>query len=1364
MKGSIHPFKNRSKLKNRGIEALRFDFIMFFFLFLLASVVLPQCSMGSELRIATTNDFSTFLNEVNLGANYSGTTVFLESDVSLSGITEPIGKSSGKSFLGTFDGQGHTISNLKIVSSSGYAGLFGYSSGATVKNVVLDDSCSFKSTLGSTDGYVGGIIGHCSASNWPCAIKSCMSMAKINSEWNAASVNELYIGGIIGYCSSNYEGCYISNNQYLGGIESSWNMTGVNELYIGGIAGYCNGKSAFLNNVNTGIITHKGKVWSGINYLYLGGIVGYLRSSSDCNSSVKNCANYGSITDSVESWDLYIGGIIGYSSGSYPKTVSIQNCLNHGTITNEGTTSSSSLYIGGIVGESNYCTAENCVSAGTMSSNKKGDYIGSVVGRIISQSTVSRCYWSDSINYNIYGEMYSSTISDNAKFNGDFVLNETVSVGKYTGNSLIETLNAAADYYTLRDYSPWLLNKNGNAVSFTINNKKSPLTLNSKIILLPSLESEGVLWFDGWYIDSSCTTPLTGNEIDKGTELYGKFVENHNEYTITFDTRGGTPAPEPITAWFGTVVALPSTMTMEDHTIFYWENEHGDRVTWNFTVPEHNITLYAVWVRTHITTAEDFISFSKAVNLGISFSGMTVFLDSDIEFTEGLSKEFEPIGKDYYNYFLGIFDGQGHTISNLKMNFSSEYAGLFGYLYGTTIRNVVIDESCSVETSNGAVYAYVGGIIGYCFPIKGSCVIKNIVNMGSVAFVKGCPDDLYLGGIVGYINSYYSPEYISIVKNCANYGAITCYIEDRSYIGGIAGISSNSDIQNCLNYGVIVLNVTTTRRLYVGGIVGSGYKIIENCVSAGKITSNRQDNSTFIGGIIGYGYSTGLIHSFWTSDVGYDIVNGSGAPIIDNETSQVELDSAFVSKLNEYSAKNSSWNRWLFNRNSASVSFKVNNYKGFTLNSKIVLLPDLADNSERAFSRWYNDDLLTSPFAQNEVGSNTVLYGMYCGSKYTVTLDVNGGDVSSIPASHPMFIECNGVYGEFPAPSKTGYTFLGWFTMVYGGREVKGRDTVTDFISHVLYARWEVNNYTVAFDASGGVVLQTSKNVTFDSPYGDLPVPSNTGYTFLGWFNEKTENVTKDTIVAIANNHTLTAYWAINRYTVTFEYGNGSVATNVSLEYNVTIPYPGDPLKPGYTFSGWDKDIEFMPAEDVTIAALWTANEYTVTFNPDGDVVSPTNKNVTFDSPYGDLPVPTKTGHSFVGWFDEKNESITKDTVVTSPYPHTLTAQWKEIQTTQVEIVFETKDLSEDKVKAIINGYTDADFTVVKYEDNESGVIKVIVKFNDVGAAEEFVRTVKTTSDATENKIKQIGFNSEEFDTDFSSPQCPISFIFPLIM
>ena len=79
-----------------------------------------------------------------------------------------------------------------------------------------------------------------------------------------------------------------------------------------------------------------------------------------------------------------------------------------------------------------------------------------------------------------------------------------------------------------------------------------------------------------------------------------------------------------------------------------------------------------------INTTSDLIQFSKNVNSGTSYSGITVLLDADIDFSGGLSEQFNPIGNSSSKQFQVMFDGQGHTISGLVINSYSQYAGLFG--------------------------------------------------------------------------------------------------------------------------------------------------------------------------------------------------------------------------------------------------------------------------------------------------------------------------------------------------------------------------------------------------------------------------------------------------------------------------------------------------------------------------------------------------------------------------------------------------------------------------------------------------------------------------------------------------------------
>ena len=272
-----------------------------------------------------------------------------------------------------------------------------------------------------------------------------------------------------------------------------------------------------------------------------------------------------------------------------------------------------------------------------------------------------------------------------------------------------------------------------------------------------------------------------------------------------------------------------------------------------------------------IKDVDGLIEFSESVNSGTTYEGTTVVLTTDIVFDESSSWQFKPIGKDQTNNFQGSFDGKGHVISNLMVNSSLQNLGLFGYLDGgITIKNVVLDASCSVEGISDTDI-YMGGIIGWYYTNKGAAAIENCVNMASVLYKEGESSSIAIGGIAGAISA---SSYEITVKNCANYGNVANHgTNNGGYIGGIVGYSGGSyskRIQNCLNYGTEFSLATS--KLRMGGIVGNSQDtVISNCLSAGKITLPEGIIVSGVGGIVGYVTSpysstTTIEHCRWTTD------------------------------------------------------------------------------------------------------------------------------------------------------------------------------------------------------------------------------------------------------------------------------------------------------------------------------------------------------------------------------------------------------------------------------------------------------------------------------------------------------------------
>ena len=278
-------------------------------LLLLLLLLIGSVSVACGYSISSVSEFVNFVNSVNSGTSYSGTTVYLYSDISLSGYSMiPIGTSSSYCFSGAFDGQGYVISDLVISRSYSYVGLFGYSTATLINNVVLDDTCSIENTC-SSGGYVGGIVGYCYSG--PINILNSINMASITFS-GSASGYDLYIGGIVGSLPTSSSN-HVKNCVNYGAILKSGYSS---NSYIGGIVGYSSNPPSY-------------------NYIY-------------------NCANYGPIKHSRStSNSLYVGGIGGYSYETYNK-----NCLSVGKITLSST--GSSTYMGSIVGYLRSCPLNYC--------------------------------------------------------------------------------------------------------------------------------------------------------------------------------------------------------------------------------------------------------------------------------------------------------------------------------------------------------------------------------------------------------------------------------------------------------------------------------------------------------------------------------------------------------------------------------------------------------------------------------------------------------------------------------------------------------------------------------------------------------------------------------------------------------------------------------------------------------------------------------------------------------------------------------------------------------------------------------------------------------------------------------------------
>ena len=247
-----------------------------------------------------------------------------------------------------------------------------------------------------------------------------------------------------------------------------------------------------------------------------------------------------------------------------------------------------------------------------------------------------------------------------------------------------------------------------------------------------------------------------------------------------------------------------------------------------------------------------------------------------------------------------------------------------------------------------------------------------------------------------------------------------------------------------------------------------------------------------------------------------------------------------------------------------------------------------------------------------------------------ITFDAQGGTTTLKSLAVVYGSNQNNRIDVTTNPTKKGYTFDGWFDAPQGGSRVykssNGSCYAGDYWTKAweiagtgatwkgpkeltLYAHWIPNTYTVSFHANGGSVGISSKSVTYDSTYGDLPTPTRENHTFVGWFTaaEGGTKVTSTTTVKITAAQTLYAQWNINTYTVTWKNYDGSVLeTDTGVAYSSTPSYNGaTPQKPEdenftYTFKGWSPAVSAVTGNAEYIAQFTAVSKrveptYTVT-------------------------------------------------------------------------------------------------------------------------------------------------------------------------
>ena len=273
------------------------------------------------------------------------------------------------------------------------------------------------------------------------------------------------------------------------------------------------------------------------------------------------------------------------------------------------------------------------------------------------------------------------------------------------------------------------------------------------------------------------------------------------------------------------------------------------------------------------------------------------------------------------------------------------------------------------------------------------------------------------------------------------------------------------------------------------------------------------------------------------------------------------------------------------------------------------------------FKGWYMGENRVLAIPVGTTG-NVVVSAKWEPITYTIDFDTNGG----LPTLSSIDYTIESDSFTLQEITKAGYTFDGW----YNGETKVTEITTGTYGNMTLVAKWTADLYTISYDLADGVNSpENPTSYTIESGLITLKDPTRVGYTFVGWYNGEQLVTTIDSNTL--ENISLTAKWTVNSYKLTFDV-DGNL-TEKTFKYGESVTAIENPTKVGHTFAGWSKEIpETMPANDITVEAIWTVNSYKLTFDVDGNL---TEKTFKYGESVTAIENPTKVGHTFAGWSKE---------------------------------------------------------------------------------------------------------------------------------
>ena len=715
---------------------------------------------------------------------------------------EPIGNTTNK-YMGTFDGNNKTITNLYINASQRFMGLFGYTNQSTIKNLSFENA-----NVTNTQDFIGILVGY--AGNG-----STLQNIKISETCQIKGSN--YTGGIAGILDGNAYNCVnyatVQGKEQVGGLFSSYDSS-----------------KSITACANYGKVTASSQ--------WVGGLVGYFNSGT-----IQDCANYGDVKGTYR-----VGGMAGFvSSGK------IQNVFSYGNVS----ATNSTQYIGMAFGFSSSGATEGMVAYysgakltvegkekevkafgnGTPSEDNATGFTeaqlkSGVVAYLLQQNASSEAKWGQNLandgdiypvigsEHTVYADNSLVNCKTNEKISGSFTNNPSSSVIRYKHGTTIHhaAANATCTEAATKEY--WQCQDCQRIYS------DSQLTVELTDVTDAEHPALGHNYNEDGYCDRCKHYVAVKPSEENGVYLIAKpyhlawFRDYVNGTIVDKGEVAGTTHPSASAKLTADINLTNYCHAAEDGMeLLSWIPVGNFDNPWKGNMDGQGHTISNLYIK----TVQNYVGLFGCIE------------DATIQDLIFDTAKVENVNTIYKNTFCtGILAG---------------FARAYVHSYPAHIKGIKTTDNCTVigQVRTGGIVGQTNINLEICenhSSVKGGMEVGGIAGTSENINIKRCTnygtvvnDDYYIGGIIG-------EALFTSIEDCANYGKIT---STGWHAGGIAGYTmDNSSIQNVFSYG----DVTNTKD-NPGIIIGyvNGTLIVKGITAYNKeaLLNNSSENIKIVG-------------------------------------------------------------------------------------------------------------------------------------------------------------------------------------------------------------------------------------------------------------------------------------------------------------------------------------------------------------------------------------------------------------------------------------------------------------------------------------------------------------------------------------